>query len=726
MSALLLTACGGGNNGGSNNPSGISVAISPTTARVEAGRSITLTVNLKNTGVTWPAASDVQGTFTAPSSNSTIWTPPETAGDYEFTVKAASDLSKTATTKITVYYAAPEIAISPTTAEVEKGKTFKFDTTITLLVGQPAQEPVWNVSPTSCGTINQSGLFTAGNTEGNCTVSASLVDADGVNVTSAAILKIPKQAIYVLPGYMGSRLYDSNNNEAWLDKSYILDEVISYMLPFGSKGDTLFQTQDGSGSKVHARPGIDRYGVPPSIFGGKGTYEPLVTNLLAEFRSKYDVVFFPYNWLGDLNDSSTALAYDINDKGYDKVTFVTHSTGGLLAATYIASSENNRHKVKRAVMIAPPLLGTYSALQPLETGDVANFNNEFIDAIGGTLLDILGTISGIYSWIQEVAKNSPTTYQLLPSAEYLKQVTLIYDKAAFAYNDTPVISADRYYEILNGSFNINPKLTNGNNRSHKYHRDTVLQGNIADILKQVDTILIGSDYGNPTPALVAYNAIGGTSVKLEDIYYSMNGDGTVLNISAQAKDDATGILPYKDFANIGHKDLVSNSDVLNYVAVVIRGDAMPLTSASAMAIRADESGMSEFLKINVTAVHNVDIAIVDAKGKTVASVVTGLPKGFDKVNFIYDSFADTSDATDASIYLPNGGYKVVFTSGAVADAEINLSARVAMLDYDGSRTATATYEAAKTGENGVALTLDMIGNAVTKETLGTMGSGTRP
>lgn len=53
----------------------------------------------------------------------------------------------------------------------------------------------------------------------------------------------------------------------------------------------------------------------------------------------YDVRFFPYNWLEDLNDSVKKLERDIRKNHYDSVIFVTHSTGGLLASAFIAKSD---------------------------------------------------------------------------------------------------------------------------------------------------------------------------------------------------------------------------------------------------------------------------------------------------------------------------------------------------------------------------------------------------
>ena len=80
----------------------ISIAISPATARISVGQTIKLTVAPQNTGINWPAASGVAGSFTT-SGNEVTWTPPSVAGTYSFTVTAAADTSKKATAQVTVF-----------------------------------------------------------------------------------------------------------------------------------------------------------------------------------------------------------------------------------------------------------------------------------------------------------------------------------------------------------------------------------------------------------------------------------------------------------------------------------------------------------------------------------------------------------------------------------------------------------------------------------------------
>jgi len=305
-----------------------------------------------------------------------------------------------------------------------------------------------------------------------------------------------KKAIYVLPGYMGSKLYDGNK-EIWFNGDEMKAEVLNWKLPFGNSS-VFTQDANGTGIKVRAgNVGVDRY-------GSLDSYKLLVDQLQNTFYGEYQVIFYPFNWLADLNDSANSLAGDINSRGFDKVVFVTHSTGGLLASKYIAASSANRSKVEKAILIAAPLFGTYVGLQPIELGKTSDLD-ELLEENG--IENSWGvTYPTIYAWVKAVTKNSPTTYQLFPSWEYLNVTPIMY-RADFS---SLLANIGEFYALLNGSGNINPNLTNGNARSHKNFRES-FSGGVVDVLKQVDTTLIGCDFGYLTPAIAVYNKTGNKS-----------------------------------------------------------------------------------------------------------------------------------------------------------------------------------------------------------------------
>ena len=78
-------------------PLPVQISISPATTTLEPGESVTLTVTALNTQIVWPGT--VDGSY-VPNGNTVTYTPPPTAGSYEFTVAAQGDPSLRATAKV--------------------------------------------------------------------------------------------------------------------------------------------------------------------------------------------------------------------------------------------------------------------------------------------------------------------------------------------------------------------------------------------------------------------------------------------------------------------------------------------------------------------------------------------------------------------------------------------------------------------------------------------------
>ena len=355
--------------------------------------------------------------------------------------------------------------------------------------------------------------------------------------------------------------------------------------------------KNGENSKVHPDISKDFYGT--EMNPGEGGVYKLLVNTLKKQCKGYDVVFFPYNWLADLNDSANELQNHINGNGYESVVFVTHSTGGLLAARYIAKSVANKRKVEKAILIAAPLYGTYYALDPLESGKV-----DMVDEILAEQLESITDNKFIKWWayrftylfVRAAVHNSPTTYQLLPSIEYLKLMPQMYEDEF--KNSKAITTLNDYYSILNRSPNLNSNLTDGNKRSHKAFRNNI--GDIVSVLQSVDTTLIGSSKGFDTTSVVRYKTnLLGQSV-IDDVAKSVEGDGVVLAASAFAlSGDRKHRLKYKDFANegsYGHMDLAMRRAPIQYVCDTINGKAYisPADTNSLLAETNDtDNGMAD-------------------------------------------------------------------------------------------------------------------------------------
>lgn len=558
---------------------------------------------------------------------------------------------------------------------------------------------------------------TTGGTKADIYYDFSTVLADLANQILGLTGKA-KKAIYVLPGYLGSELYDgpdgtTGGKRLWFPANPLdLDTIVGQ-----ENLRKFYQDEYGNGTQLHVDYDRDEYGV-------WSTYKTLVKKLKEEFDGKYDVRFFPYNWLEDLNDSVTKLENDIRKNDYNSVIFVTHSTGGLLASAFIAKSNANKLLVSKAILIAAPLFGTYASLLPIERGDSRKTSNvlgmEFwIDAFTANW------------WVRGWAKNSPTTYQLLPSSEYIRQIPMLNfnsDNWWSPWSNLEAIgSIGDYYRILNGSERINPNLTNGTERSHRYFRETALKGDVISqwslaSLMEVDTLLICTASGHSTTKTARYrNGIFGGK-KLDDIIYDKNGDGTVQGISATGA--VNGIVKLRvDYYSADHGGLAKDSEVLSRICSEIKGMRIPVKNHHV----ADTAGISELIKIRYEADVPVTATIYDAENNVVAQASSEGITGFDEKDFIFDSFADAEEdgeRTEASIYMPNSGYKIVFTHGDSADVSVNFSAYVSTLVDDGWKDFGVMTSVASTYDSGLITSFDGTAQVIGNDTIIEIVEGT--
>ena len=534
-----------------------------------------------------------------------------------------------------------------------------------------------------------------------------------------SMLRSAKKAIYVLPGYLGSRLYTEDGNEYWADQDKLSSDITDYVIlgEVSARKDILRLDKNGENSKVHPDISKDFYGT--EMNPGEGGVYKLLVNTLKKQCKGYDVVFFPYNWLADLNDSANELQNHINGNGYESVVFVTHSTGGLLAARYIAKSVANKRKVEKAILIAAPLYGTYYALDPLESGKV-----NMVDEILAEQLENITDSKFVkwlaykrtYQYVRKAVHNSPTTYQLLPSIEYLKLMPQMYEDEF--KNGKAITTLNDYYSILNGSPNLNSNLTDGNKRSHKAFRNNI--GDIVSVLQSVDTTLIGTSDGFQTKSVAKYSTDSFGHSKLISTSESKNGDGTVLAASAFALTaDGKHRLKYKDFADEGsydHMDLAMCRAPIQYVCDTINGKAY-ISPADTNSLQVEtndtDNGMADEIKIKYSGNSFLTVNIYDKENNNVAQISENKYFGFDSDNFSFTPLEIEEDSFSAIIYMPNYGYRVEFSCGNSAGTSVDFKAEVSTLDSDGWLKTSVSDAVSITSGNGLLALYDGTVNAIT-------------
>jgi uncharacterized protein YjdB/pimeloyl-ACP methyl ester carboxylesterase len=574
----------------------------------------------------------------------------------------------------------------------------------------------------------------------------------GVSITTSfadkeiATSELEKKAIYILPGFLGSELYYTKNGSdelLWVKLGTIDPlEQIKLINPH----------QDGSEGEVSPfyvlGKDITPYG--KDDYGASNHYKELVDRLKSEFSSTYDVKFFPFNWLGDLNAELAKLELDINANRYNKVVFVTHSTGGLLASAYIAKSKTNQSKIEKAVLIAPPLFGTYASLYPLENGSIGKL--DFIK-----IKDFAANFATSNTLIKNIMHNAPTPYQLLPSKEYFASTRALDLRYAYYYAGTGIppsyacveIPWNSFYMMLVTSPNLNHELLNYqyNSRTHKNFREKSVvtngTGSIVDTLRRVDVTLIGTMYGFMTPMTAQYSLIN-DSYCFFDMIYNESGDGTVFSSSHgvaldKNHDVETNLLPVIDAKNLftkgsaktpNHGKLIKSEQVIEEVISLINKSAKAKSSsinksnnisAKSISLHSLEGeGMSAYIKIRVESPQQIITKVFDAQNNEVAYSDGENESGFDGEDFICDQFGDGGE-TLTSIYMPKSGYVVRFYCGDSPNTPVEAYVTVNLLDPDGNVTGFGFYATDSTVGGGETLSLDLT-NGVSENNIGSLAS----
>ncbi|MBV9146090.1 MAG: choice-of-anchor D domain-containing protein, partial [Acidobacteria bacterium] len=167
------------------------IAIAPTTASLMVGATQQFTATVtgtSNTAVTWTASG---GTVTTGG----LYTAPNTAGTYTVTATSVADTTKSGSATVTVTAPPPPISVSiaPTTASLQTGGTQQFTATVT---GTSNTAVTWTATG---GTVTTGGLYTAPNTNGTYTMTATSV-ADTTKSASATV----NVASFSISGTLGS------------------------------------------------------------------------------------------------------------------------------------------------------------------------------------------------------------------------------------------------------------------------------------------------------------------------------------------------------------------------------------------------------------------------------------------------------------------------------------------------------------------------------------------
>lgn len=157
-------------------------------------------------------------------------------------------------------------------------------------------------------------------------------------------LKVNKPVMIILPGIMGSNLYQNpanSNRKIWLN----------YLRMFAGQFDELTINYGTENENIQANSVI------------KSSYEK-ITNA---FSQDFHVELFPYDWRHSIEDAAIKLSNRVDkireSSVNQKIYFVAHSMGGLVYRSYkfkkMSSNSNWDSAMNPVIYLGSPLKGSY-------------------------------------------------------------------------------------------------------------------------------------------------------------------------------------------------------------------------------------------------------------------------------------------------------------------------------------------------------------------------------
>ena len=254
--------------------------------------------------------------------------------------------------------------------------------------------------------------------------------------------------VFFLPGLMGSRLYNSTDDELWVS----ISDSNHANLALDSQGKSINSDIHTKNDTQKLEGDGDETGIVDDIFSFN-IYQSFINDLKnwKQDGTITDYAFIPYDWRLSLDDIITNgsasldgnLSYDQTQDFSEsfilkkleelqassksgKITIIAHSNGGLVAKALVQKLKDTDNplydKIDKIIFIAVPQIGTPDAILALLHGTELGY----------------GFIMG-KNRSRQLSENMPTIYNLLPSASYFSTVD-------------PVFAVDKLVSFENTSF----------------------------------------------------------------------------------------------------------------------------------------------------------------------------------------------------------------------------------------------------------------------------------
>ena len=135
-------------------------------------------------------------------------------------------------------------------------------------------------------------------------------------------------------------------------------------------------------------------------------------------------------------------------------------------------------------------------------------------------------------------------------------------------------------------------------------------------------------------------------------------------------------------------------------------------------------GMSDRLYIRCTCDKPIDVIVYDKAGNVFARAKgDDYSSGFIRDGFIYHSFADNPELTEATIYMPNQGYRIVFSYGEDEGVSVDFACEVSTLVAEGWKDICVNHTTNTTLADGIIAVLDGTSQGIFSDNIASKISG---
>lgn len=427
----------------------------------------------------------------------------------------------------------------------------------------------------------------------------------GQDFTGTQTVRTP---IVFIPGLMGSRLFntiDGQEKEVWVDPAKLINTggVADHplmVLELGPDGVSPARDEPAYTS-IHTKPMtpgiVTKVNIP--LWFDEHIYDVLIDHYAQNgYTENVDFWVYPYDWRKDLKIIARDLDKLITQTGASQVYIVAHSLGGLVAREYI-SDPTRAERVKRAVIVGTPFLGTPESFYSLLEGGCIS------KPLWGAIC-----LPPNKQVVKALVTNYPSFYQIMPSEAYFT----VKGGGFYALDDKvdvtgkcpspSCLSFNKTY-VASIASNLNQELAT---KAYQFHSSL----DAPSSWNGVPVDIVGGVYGNETIAGVRqysrYSWEFRQEVTIREPRVTSQGDGTVTLLSVKMANDATGVdirgdasfttFPYK------HGDLVKKPDALAYIDNLLGIGATQL-SVQATSSVSDVTG-AQIVAYGVTAIHTYD------------------------------------------------------------------------------------------------------------------------